>query len=242
MSKKMHRCPYCGGKGYSFFTTSRTRHSRYISRNNYNKYGTRDYGGGCDECINDNLTSVCNACNNRSAVYRNDGETLAFVILMLFILILTVVLSVLHDVVGFFVPLISLVILIILLYVSSFYSCYFGCLLPIRHEGSRNYLMVSSPNCKVKLNDNKYIRKMWVYGLKFSTETKNIKFKERFTDGLVPAQFYPAKDGSNEFEIRIIGKEFVPDEILFEGAEFLVEDIDGLFICKGKVTKTELDY
>ena len=98
------------------------------------------------------------------------------------------------------------------------------------------------PNCKVKLNDSKYIRKMWVYGLKFETETKNVKFKERFTDGLVPAQFYPSKNGDNEFEIRIIGREFVPDEILFEGAEFLVEDIDGIFICKGKITKLDLDY
>jgi hypothetical protein len=51
----------------------------------------------------------------------------------------------------------------------------------------------------------------------------------------VPVVFHEKKKGSNTFEVRIIGKKFVPEELLHIGSEFLVEDNDK-FICRGKVT------
>ena len=137
---------------------------------------------------------------------------------------------------------VPVLIVLVTLIISFSLNLYYKYFIPLEDDGARYTVINTYPNSRVMIAYTNKIKPMWVYGLKFETETKNVKFKERFTDGLVPAQFYPAKDGSNEFEIRIIGKEFVPDEVLFEGAEFLVEDIDGIFICKGKVIKTELDY
>lgn len=226
MSKRKLRCPHCGCKGYILSDLWGTTYKYFYERE-------RQY-------------ARCFICGKYCNVDRNNKKTgkviyygivLAVVIVMLMLIINE---NLFINTIWLIIP---AVILIITLTISFTLNLYYKYFIPLEDVGTRHTTIINNhPNTRVQINNSKRIRHMWVYGLKFSTETKNIKFKERFTDGLVPAQFYPAEDGSNEFEIRIIGKEFVPDEILFEGAEFLVEDIDGLFICKGKVTKTELDY
>lgn len=91
-------------------------------------------------------------------------------------------------------------------------------------------------NAVFEVNCNRDIHSYWVYGIKFDKETNNVKFAERFRDGLVPVVFHEKKKGSNTFEVRIIGKKFVPEELLCPGSEFLVEDNDQ-FICRGVVTR-----
>lgn len=99
--------------------------------------------------------------------------------------------------------------------------------------GSLDY---KEANAKVSVNSARDIKAYRIYGIKFDNETQNAKFHERFRDGLVPAVFHEKKKGSNAFEVRIIGKKFVPEELLHIGSEFLVEDNDQ-FICRGTVTE-----
>ena len=47
--------------------------------------------------------------------------------------------------------------------------------------------------------------------------------------------------GSLEYYIRIINRDAVPDDILYDGAKFLVEDYDGLFIAKGTIQIADLE-
>ena len=233
MSKKMHRCPHCGGKGYGLSSTTYHRFEGSIDGLDYDKpiYLKQPF-------------MRCKICGEQCGAYCNGDKNKLYDIISTFLVIVLILAWVFVDFFGWLTSIIitGLIATIDFVVDAGYFSCFFRCLLPITDDGYHKMLLKTSPNCRVRLNDSKYIRKMWVYGLKFSTETKNVKFKERFADGLVPAQFYPAKDGSNEFEIRIIGKEFVPDEVLFEGAEFLVEDIDGIFICKGKITKLDLEF
>lgn len=227
MSKKMHRCPHCGEKGYKFTATM------LGNRQNPTKSAlVVNIGMSCERCGKRcaSATDYSQLKTNRKLVWI----PAVFLLLDVFLIVSSLLRWVLPAVVVFLIGGVYLISVIL-------FSSYLGYLIPLKQDSAKA-IIETHPNCKVKLNDNKYIRKMWVYGLKFETETKNIKFKERFTDGLVPAQFYPSKNGDNEFEIRIIGREFVPDEVLFEGAEFLVEDIDGIFICKGKITKLDLEF
>lgn len=95
---------------------------------------------------------------------------------------------------------------------------------------------VPDRNAVFTVNDSKDIKPYFVYGVKFEAKTENQRFKERFTDGLVPVVFHERRKGSNVFEVRIIGKKFVPEELLHIGSEFLVEDNDQ-FICRGTVSQ-----
>ena len=98
------------------------------------------------------------------------------------------------------------------------------------------------PNTRVIINSPKYIKPYGVYGLKFKAETTDKRFHEAFSDGLVPAVFHPNEKGSLAYNVRIINRSFVPDELLFDGAKFLVEDSDGIFIAKGTIENSNLDY
>lgn len=235
MSKKMHRCPHCGQKSFMYLLTMDFRGIRSLEN--------LDYNAPVSFSKNFSYYLKCKHCEGKSNIYTAKGQVFGDLIYFLCILILLSLVGSLIMLKGLTMyTAVAAAVVLMNLPIWYYLSCRNNCLIPLDDSDGRQTLLKIKSNCRVRLNDSKYIRKMWVYGLKFSTETKNIKFKERFTDGLVPAQFYPAKDGSNEFEIRIIGREFVPDEVLFEGAEFLVEDIDGIFICKGKITKLDLEF
>ncbi len=98
------------------------------------------------------------------------------------------------------------------------------------------------PNIRAKIDYTKYIKPYGIYGLKFSEGKITEKYKEAFPDGLVPATFLPDQNSDCEFEIYLFNKNVLYDDMLFVGAEFLVEDTDGIFITKGKVSKTELEW
>ena len=96
-------------------------------------------------------------------------------------------------------------------------------------------------NTNITVNDSSYIKPYCVYGLKFSDSTIYESFKENFPDGLVPAVFHPNPKGSLEYYIRIINRDAIPDDVLYDGAKFLVEDHDGLFIAKGTIQIADLE-
>ncbi len=95
---------------------------------------------------------------------------------------------------------------------------------------------------QVKINNAKYIKPYEVYGLKFKHEDLNGEIKQAFSDGMVPAVFHLNQKGSLTYDVRIINKSAVPKELLENGSKFLVEDADGIFIAKGTIEKSELDY
>lgn len=94
----------------------------------------------------------------------------------------------------------------------------------------------------VALNNAKYIKPYEVYGLKFKRDDLNGEIRETFSDGMVPVVFHPNQKGSLTYDVRIINKSAVPKELLETGSKFLVEDADGIFIAKGTIEKSELDY
>lgn len=98
------------------------------------------------------------------------------------------------------------------------------------------------PNARVKIAKAKCIRGYGTYGLKFSTGEHDQKYNEAFLDGLVPAVFLPDQNNDSEFEIYIINKNVLKDDMFFKDAEFLVEDVNGKFITNGSVLKTELEW
>ncbi len=98
------------------------------------------------------------------------------------------------------------------------------------------------PNIRAKIDYTKYIKPYGVYGLKFNEGKITEKYKEAFPDGLVPATFLPDKNGDCEFEIYLFNKNVLNEDMLFAGAEFSVEDYDGIFITKGKVSKINLEW
>ncbi len=91
-----------------------------------------------------------------------------------------------------------------------------------------------SPDGKFSVNDSRDIRSYGIYGIKFDCEKYDETLRELYIDGMVPVVFHEKKKGSNMFEVRIIGKKFVPKELLQPGSKFMVEDNDQ-FICRGQV-------
>ena len=91
-----------------------------------------------------------------------------------------------------------------------------------------------SPDGKFSVNDSRDIRSYGIYGIKFDCEKYDETLRKLYIDGMVPVAFHEKKKGSNMFEVRIIGKKFVPKELLQPGSKFMVEDNDQ-FICRGQV-------
>ncbi len=109
-------------------------------------------------------------------------------------------------------------------------------------DSDTHKILYLEPDAKATVNSSKYIKPYGVYGLKFKTETDDEKFKQAFSDGMVPVVFHPNQKGSLTYDVRIINKSAVPKELLETGSKFLVEDADGIFIAKGTIEKSELDY
>lgn len=221
MSKKMHRCPHCGEEGITYGDRVWSHAPR---RRNDNIFG--DFDIKCSKCNGVCYTADTNSRLGNLSLWVLLASMPAAIICLYF----TKNAFLCFGVVAFG---------IISRFVYGIFNEISAPILMVDEEGNRLSFV---PNTEAKIECNKNLKPYGIYRLQFKSKTENIIFKERFKDGMVPAQIVTRKKKKGVYDLRIIGRKFVPDEILFEGAEFLVEDIDGLFICKGKVTKTELNY
>ena len=221
---KKYRCPTCGQKTISL--------GRRISASTvYNIHplpSHRVYESG---------GAFCPMCNNQFQFNRSKIP-LIFNLVRPIISIAMLILSIL--------TLNTIVIAVTAFVIVLAYPVYiigYAVLIPIL-PFDKETLSVEYPSfdARLKINFSKYIKPYGVYGLKFKTETDDEKFKQAFSDGMVPAVFHPNQKGSLTYDVHIINKSAVPKELLETGSKFLVEDADGIFIAKGTIEKSELDY
>ena len=219
---KLYRCPHCGEKGISYL-------SRIVSklphRTSDEVFG--DYELRCSEC-----GGICWTSDKHSAIG-------CFMRIAMVLCAVAAVVTVLFrpDKSGLILAFLGFMLLINLIYGIFNELCS-----PIFMKDEEGNFLSFVPNTKAEIGHSKYLKPYGIYRLKFEGKSNNHKFNERFKGGMVPAQIAPVKKQKGVYNLRIIDKRFVPDEVLFEGAEFLVEDIDGIFICKGKITKLDLEY
>ena len=212
------RCPHCGEKTISYF-------DRFCGK----------FTGGYHKGIYSYDRLSCKACGAQCTA--RSSSTIVFIICLL-ILALVIIGLVTYLLGNTKISLRMLVAAAVLGIIPFTASVFVNPLIGINPDGKTTpsgSVDYKSPNAKVSVNSNRGIRSYWIYGVKFEGNTENAKFHERFKDGLVPVVFHEKRKGSNAFEVRIIDKEFVPEELLHVGSEFLVED-NNQFICRGKVT------
>lgn len=211
------RCPHCGAKTITYgerFASHFTGYRKY--------YVTRHHRMACEKCGGMSMTS---------STSNFVGVIAIIVLLISFIMFIFMFIA---PKICLWLCLSIFVLLGILITIDVFTSPLVG-IDPSGFEKFNGISEHSPANASVLVNSNRDIRPYWIYGVKFEVNTENAKFHDRFKDGLVPVVFHEKRKGSNAFEVRIIGKEFVPEELLHVGSEFLVEDNDK-FICRGKVT------
>lgn len=220
---KKYRCPTCGAKTIS----AGRRISVSFFRNLYPFQMHR---------VTENGGSFCYACNT-SFQFRTGNLPIIMNIVRPLLAVISLALALMVRNWIMTIVFISVVLLLYPVYIIAF--AFICPIMPFNTDTLR--VVEERPDVRININSSKYIKNYAVYGLKFKDEINSEKFKEAFPDGMVPAEFKPNKKGSLEYDIRIINRTAVPNEILYDGAKFLVEDHDGIFIAKGKVIKSELD-
>lgn len=230
---KKHRCPHCGERSFSLSDRMYMAYVRigvlWVSKANI-----------LDGCL-------CAKCQN-IAMQQKNNPLIRFIffpimfcygypVFPIFIISFLSVIDKLH----WFVTLLSVayyLAFLVYLFIYAFAK-------PIVPYNKASYSLDKhieyKAETRINVSSSKYIKPYGVYGLKLSNSTIDEKFKENFSDGLVPAVFHPNPKGSLEYYVRIINKSAVPDDVLYDGAKFLVEDYDGLFIANGTVIKSKLD-
>lgn len=179
----------------------------------------------------------CSVCNQKSTFPKIEpNRILTSVAIALIGLVALGALRESHIVIQLLVLLIAFGCSFLLFYLAQHDNGLMPC------DSDTHKILYLEPDAKVTINFSKYIKPYGVYGLKFKTETDDEKFKQAFSDGMVPVVFHPNQKGSLTYDVRIINKSAVPKELLEAGSKFLVEDADGIFIAKGTIEKSELDY
>jgi len=213
------RCPHCGEKTFTYF----------------DRIGGQLTGGGRMRYRRYDRMA-CHKCGGLCTTFVSSAAVFVLLVILLILSLATIVVGlVLKSPIAVWLCVAIWVCIGIYFITEVFVNPLVGIELDDSNTifGTRNY---KEANAKVSVNSARDIKAYRIYGIKFDNETKNAKFHERFRDGLVPAVFHEKKKGSNAFEVRIIGKKFVPEELLHIGSEFLVEDNDQ-FICRGTVTE-----
>ncbi len=212
---KQYRCPHCGAKTFS-----------KMKLNNNKLYGASR-----------GMALRCSICNQKST-YRSIGLDKAVLALAIAAIgsALLVLLKEYGVIVQICVALASLGCPILLICFTQRDKPLMPC------DSDTHKLLYFESNTKVSVNSSKYIKPYGVYGLKFKSEMDDEKFKQAFSDGMVPAVFHPNQKGSLTYDVRIINKSAVPKELLEIGSKILVEDADGIFIAKGTIENSELDH
>lgn len=213
---KKYRCPHCGQRSIGII-------DRLFSRSRYHYQ------------IFYPATVLCKDCNKWSRTIPKTKKLLLWRTFPVFIALAFFVVTLLSS--NALILLIGVVLTLLAYIISRVVDVYFEPLIPIElDEGVRKSFSwkVPSPDGKFSVNDSRDIRSYGIYGIKFDCEKYDETLRELYIDGMVPVVFHEKKKGSNMFEVRIIGKKFVPKELLQPGSKFMVEDNDQ-FICRGQV-------
>ena len=232
---KKFRCPVCGKKTLTPIVRFRMQRIHFEQNEINDRYNRHNYG---TRIIRDDCCPQC----DRALVYALPSSYSLFMIIQTIIIALAYILMFisLRSLDWFYLVLLPLgfLILFVAFYITHSELVKQGPLEYVDDKGINKPV----PNARVKIVKAKYIRPYRTYGLKFSEGVPNQKFNEAFCDGLVPAVFLPDQNNDSEFEIYIINKTVLNDDMFYKDAEFLVEDANGKFITKGVVKKTELEW
>ena len=94
------------------------------------------------------------------------------------------------------------------------------------------------PNATVELTTStRRIDNLDILGVRFSEKTRKVRFAEAFRGEIVPVVFYKkSKDQAPPLQVTFMKAEFIPAELLHEGAQFTVVD-NGEDIATGTIVK-----
>lgn len=218
---KKYRCPHCGEKA---FTSYRYNMIRLIS--DYYTFNFRDRY----EIMR------CPICGEKSKFSRPNKTLWMLEWIFSFIFILSAVLAVLVFTKNIIIG-VALLVMSLLSLVFEILAKSSRVLVPCDDESTFYDVLRLPSNCRVEFNSIKYLKPYGMYAIKFKESTEDTRFKEAFTDGLVPIQLCVKIGDSLQFEARLIMKTAIPKELLYDGAKFLIEDSDGIFVAKGTFIK-----
>ena len=226
---KQYRCPHCGEKA---FTTSDHIYMGLVSMVSTSRYATN---------------SKCSRCNNRVHAAWHYGRALWIILGVLAIycifqavsfLAFSNVRQALHWGVA-----VACGIYAVAFVITAVISALKKPLVRYNpNEWGMGKYSMPLPNTRIKVNSDNYLKPYRVYGLKFKFDNGDGGVKEVFKDGMVPMALHPIKTADLTYDVAVYSKDALPQDIFEVGRKFLVEDADGIFIAKGTIEKSELDY
>ncbi len=218
---KKYRCPHCGEKAFS---ASQYNFIRLVS-DYYTMFGDDHFD-----------ILHCSVCSQASKFTMAKQSLRSIEIGLAFIILLTIIFAIYFFTVNIYIG-IALLILMLLEMIFEILAKISRVLLPCDKDHDFYRVELPLSNCRVEFNDIKYLKAYGTYAIKFKETTNDLHFNETFPDGLVPIQLYQKIGDSTRFEARIINKKFVSSDLLYDGAKFLIEDNDGIFVAKGSFIK-----
>ena len=225
---KKRRCPVCGKE----CVTLRNIFRCYALHDKYSYIRDRD-GGKCPECGGLFLPYPKPGVGRYIAQAAVGAIIIASVLLAVFV-------SSVYLLIMF--PLFFLIPLVILPLISAKEP-----LVRFKRGDYTDYreYIIPKPNARVIMKRGSgEINDLDIFGLRFDEKTRAARFREAFTDGLVPAVFHKGRKkrecepeivlNEGELEVTIMDMKFIPEDLLFCGSGFTVMD-NGKEIASGLI-------
>ena len=173
---------------------------------------------------------TCGECNRPVRDWMISSFVRILLISSLFLILVLLFFLTIRVSLGFLIPFVMYPFLLMALSTVSI-----GPFVPYDIETGR--MVDREPNADFVLDNAKKIRNFGIYGVRFQKKTRVVRFHETFTDDLVPVVFYvDRRKPRNVWPVTIMKAEFIPEELLEDGAEFTVVD-NGREIATGRIAK-----
>ncbi len=225
---KYYRCPHCGEPGISAL------YKNTFAKTHYNLLNIK-----FEDLLRNDNGEVCKYCKKMYVIrprYNSTHYVLAYVGMMIFniaILIANLYFAKNSHYLSYYLTPVIL---------APFFGTYWipklMCApLPADKKTMKKIDIMSNVSVEL-LEIAKNIHNYDIHAIKFDAKTYNIRFKEVFNKEQVPIMFLKRTRAQiSPIEAYIIKKEFVPEDLLFEGSTFSIIDTKGTVIGKGKIRK-----
>ncbi len=216
---KLYRCPHCGKK---VFNSSHYSIIRLLSLRPIH----------AEIPLYESSVMHCPGCTQVSAFFHHNKTYIyleAAVLLSYLVTFVGAMIAMLYcSTLALLIGSLFLVELCFMVYLKRHRS-----LIPLHKYNDYYKSALPMSNCQIKVNSVKYLKPYGTYAFKLKETTNDAEFKVAFPDGLIPIQLFQSVTNPLIFSAHILSVSKVPQNILSEGAEFLIEDTDGIFVAKG---------
>lgn len=237
LKAKKYRCPWCGEKTFSYFDLTfvgpygkRYRHMHTPMDRNENNRKRRSL---CPRCKNASTLIVKGSSNKLFSTIQTVIEIIALLVYAGFFVSLIFESIAVGEVLkrvesSFSIP--FLVVVTVLLFLSMLLP---KSTTPARYNVDREEMIIPKVDLTVRVDENnKKITPWGVYGL--AIENAEADLHKIFDDGLIPAIFHPTSEGVLVYNVTLIGKDKLPEDLINKNKLVKLED-NGNFFATGVI-------